>query len=70
MSIVDLLPAVKFANTYFIHLGRERGDIRVKYFAQEYNTLPFPGLQHELLDPDSSALINNKTASLRFVIGY
>ena len=38
--------------------GRERGTVRIKCFAQECNTLTWPGLKPTPLSPESSALTN------------
>ena len=48
----------------FILLGgeRERGTVRIKFFAQEHNTLTWPGLEFRPLAPESSALTIRKMA--------
>ena len=39
---------------------RERGTVRIKFFAQEHNTLTWPGLEFRPLAPESSALTIRK----------
>ena len=48
-------PSSKFAGTH-LYTWVERGSMRVKYFAQEHNAVPRPGLELGPPDPASSAL--------------
>ena len=65
----SLLPAFHQASMTihqdpFILLGgeRERCTVRIKFFAQEHNTLTWPGLEFRPLAPESSALTIRKMA--------
>ena len=48
-------PSSKFASTH-LYSWVERGTVRVKYLAQEHNTMTRPGLEPGPSDPESSAL--------------
>ena len=51
-------PSVKFTSTY---LWVERGTVKAKNLAQEYNIMPWPGLELRPLDVDTGALTMRPT---------
>ena len=48
----QVTPSSKFTNTH-LYTWVERGTMRVKYLAQEHNTVPRPGFEHGPFDPES-----------------
>ena len=50
------IEVISFSVKFAIYTSGWRGTLRVKYLAQEHNTVPWPGLKPGLFDPGSSAL--------------
>ena len=46
----------QFASTHLYYWVKERGVVKEKWFAQEHNTMTWPGLETRPLNPYSSAL--------------